>query len=791
MKKNSLIYLLSFLCYTSIAQSGVVINELMLSNSTVIADEDGDYPDWIELYNTSASPVNLENFGLSDNEGDLYKWIFPAVSIAPNSYLTIFASLKNRITGPYLHTNFKLSSSGEEVILTDPNSVIQDQISPISVAEDISYGRTTDGGSTMERLYSNTPGASNNIISSIDFSHNSGFYADTIYLSLISNIGDSIFFTTNGADPTDTSLLYTDPLILTSLLDVPDSISNIVNSPSWSAPSVDNFKAHIIKVASFSNGQISSNIYTKTIFVDPDTNSRYQNFDVISIVTDPENLFDYDSGIYVKGVHYSSSNTTWTGNYFQKGDLWEKPGNIELFNQEGKIQFSQNVGLRTHGGKGRNLPQKSLRIYPRNQYGAPRINYPILDTKDTRIFNRLVIRNSLSCWSKTIIKDECTGYICKELNIETLGANPVILFLNGEYWGIQSVREYFDSNFIEELYDLDDDSINVVIHGTGNHPTLPIDWGIVEGTNEGHIEMYDFLNNNDLSIPASYSYITQILDIESIIDYYCAEIYFNNKDWPTNNNKLWNFGTSGKWRQVLYDMDGAWQYLGTGYNALNRALSATGSAQNSPYATFLLRKLVESDEFVDGFVSRMACLMKNEFDSDTVVNAINLFKSKYESGMPEHIGRWHNPSSVSSWSSNINQMISFANGRKQSVISHVSSAFNIDFDPEDYDCLLGDTTTNPVDTTGTIDTVFASVTDEIAKGDFILYPNPSTDKYVWLDFTFNTHQIDYEVYDLMGRLLIKGLARNHQRVFLNFESGTYLVKVNFEDKNFIRKVILE
>jgi len=781
--KNVFLFLFLTMYTLCQAQSDIVINEIMLSNDGTITDEDGDYSDWIELYNNSSSTINIGNYGISDNVDNPYKWTFPSTNIAPGDHFTFFASGKDRLGGPFLHTNFKLKSDGEFLVLTDDNNNTLDIVSPVSVSTDISYGRTVDGGENFERLHSHSANLSNSNTNSIIFSHNSGFYANSINLTLTSTSGDPIYYTTDGRDPTINSTLYTSPIPLTTIL-VPDSLSELETSPYWTAPAVDDFKAHIIKSACFSGGQTSSNIYHKTIFIEPDTNARYSDFEILSIITPPENLFDYDTGIYVMGVNYSSSNTVWSGNYFQKGELWERAGHIEYFNTDGKPQFSQGVGLRTHGGKGRNLPQKSLRLYPRSEYGGHKINYPLLDHKTKRVFDKIIVRNSMSCWEKTIIKDEVTAYVCRNLEFDMLDSNPVIVFINGEYWGIQSIREYFDDNYIEEAYDLDKDSINIVLHGSGNITNgQAIDWGTIEGSNDGHIELYDFLNNNDLSIQSNYEYIKTILDIESITDYYCAEIYFNNKDWPTNNNKLWNYGTSGLWRQVIYDLDGGWSYLGNGYDLLSRALSSTGSAQNSPYATLMLRKLIESPEFKNGFIRRMACLMRYQFDAETVVESVNYFKSKYENGIDEHIARWNNPNTVANWNTNVNKLISFANSRKNYVINHFSSKFNINFDPDDYNCLptFDEEPPNP----------FPVAMEEFELDHLLIYPNPSNDHKVWLDYSFNAPEIDYQVYDLLGKFLTKGKARHHQQISLDFDSGTYIIRVIYNNKQITKKIILE
>src|SRR4051812_33851933 len=76
--------------------ANVVISEFLASNHSGIVDQDGANSDWIELHNTSAAPVNLSGWFLTDDAANLAKWQFPSVSLPGNGYLTIFAPGKNR-----------------------------------------------------------------------------------------------------------------------------------------------------------------------------------------------------------------------------------------------------------------------------------------------------------------------------------------------------------------------------------------------------------------------------------------------------------------------------------------------------------------------------------------------------------------------------------------------------------------------------------------------------------------------------------------------------------------------
>src|SRR6476469_1807851 len=139
MKKVLLIAFL-WLQARSVRGQQVVINEFMSSNSASITDEDGDHSDWIELYNSGTTSVSLKGFGLSDDASLPFKWTFPDVSIAPKGFLLLFASDKNRLAGTYLHTNFKISASGETLQLVDAAGTVLNTIPPLALAENTSYG---------------------------------------------------------------------------------------------------------------------------------------------------------------------------------------------------------------------------------------------------------------------------------------------------------------------------------------------------------------------------------------------------------------------------------------------------------------------------------------------------------------------------------------------------------------------------------------------------------------------------------------------------------------------------
>ncbi len=126
------------------AGAAPVISEFMASNDSTLADEDGDYPDWIEIYNPDAQAVDIAGWHLTDDASELNQWTFPSVSIPAGGYLVVFASKKNRATsGQPLHTNFKLKTGGEYLALVQPDGVtVATEYDPYPVQQtDVSYGQ--------------------------------------------------------------------------------------------------------------------------------------------------------------------------------------------------------------------------------------------------------------------------------------------------------------------------------------------------------------------------------------------------------------------------------------------------------------------------------------------------------------------------------------------------------------------------------------------------------------------------------------------------------------------------
>ena len=374
MNQKYLLSLLAVACFLCPQAQNVVINEVAYTNRTLIEDADGDTPDWIELYNRSNVSIDLKGFFLSDDKDDLKKWEFPSVSISANGFLLVFASGKNRNNWPDLHTSFKLGAMQENVYLSDNQGVVSDSLLVRCSPADKTLGRYPDGSSIIKVFNNPSPNASNNnsdtlhIVFQTDtlyFSHKNGFYQNPFNLELhAGNPENIVFYTLNSQDPDDRSMQYESPISIYNRTVDENRYSKIKTGNEKIKPKENVFKSNVIRAVVYNSGCPASRVSTKSYFVSENMKERYP-VPIVSITTDPDNLFDDDNGIYVAGNQL---------NFLHHGKAWEREAYWEVFDTAGNIMIEQDAGIRIHGRNSRFAPQKSLRLYAREKLGNEKFN---------------------------------------------------------------------------------------------------------------------------------------------------------------------------------------------------------------------------------------------------------------------------------------------------------------------------------------------------------------------------------------------------------------------------------
>lgn len=680
-----------------IASPSVVINEVMTSNFSTIADQDGDFEDWIELYNASDESIPLNGFGLSDSYDMPYKWVFPDVTLDPGEFLLIWASGKNRRDpADELHASFRISQAGEEILITDFNGVLLDELPPRIIRTDFSYGRYPDGTDSWYYFKKPTPGHPNTsnpypgFVEEPVFETPPGFYdGDKTIRIRHNNPAAAIYYTTDGSIPDTLSVLYSDPLTLKSRSEEPDHWSVIRTSPpegidhgyGWHPPAEPAGKAHIIRAKAFLPGYLSSETVSGSWFIETED----KDLPVLSLITPEAFFFDSKKGIYVPGAVYDSlgfGDDIWgryNANYFFRGVDWEREVSLEWF-ENGELIFGQNLGVRIHGGGSRALPQKSLRLYARNRYGESHIQHNIFPNQPFDSYKRLILRNSGQDFFRnaTMFRDAFMQTLVRDLRVTTQAYRPAVLYVNGEYWGIHNVRERYDKYFFDRVFDVSEDQLDLL---ENRH-------FVKEGSNEHYIQMISFIEKHGLEKAENYQAVSEMMDVENFIDYMIVNIFFRNTDWPGSNIDFWRYngtpeetaGKDGLWRWLVYDLDFGFGLNNTGgswdFDMISHATAENSDHySNRPWSTFLLRSLLENELFRIQFLQRFDELLNSVFRTDNMQCLIDEMAEVIRTEMPHHINRWGHPGSIEQWESNLELMKLFAKKRPEHQIAHLKDHF--------------------------------------------------------------------------------------------------------------------
>lgn len=621
--------------------SSVLLNEAMSSNANSIFDEDGDSSDWIELYNTSAAAVNLSGYFLSDNVAKPGKWRFPDILLQPHSFLLVFASGKNRYDRSELHTNFKISSAGELLLLTSPTGVTADSVWMPSLSSDQTFGRLPDGGRLWSRLSNPTPGLDNDgstiihVIPPPLLSHPSGFYDQPVLLKIAHDDPNvSLFYTLDGSLPDSNATLYTAPFYVDTTT--------------------------VLRCAAVQPDGAWSSVETATLIID-----ETFRLPVVALTTDPSNLWDADFGIYARGDNAQEKYPYKGANFWRE---WERPVHIEFFEKDRSLAFAADAGVRIFGHSSVGAPFKPLAFYARKQYGVGSFKYQFFPDKDIFEFESFMLRNSGNDWNRTLFRDAFMHKLASEINLPGQAYRPAIVFINGVYWGIQNLRERMNEHYIASNFHVDANNVDLNAWNYG--------FQVYAGDSLAFDALKDFVQQHDLADADNYRLAANMIHLGNFIDYFIMEIFCNNRDWPFNNQYMWRPRTTGgRWMWLMKDMDHGFGYeVSYDYNSLVR-----NALKDDLFPRFL-----ESPEFRQRFISRFTFLLNTLFQPDHVHGLIARIKSELEPEISRHVQRWAGvenfgapPTTKAEWEAYCDVLDQFADSRAPAVQQQLRDYFHL------------------------------------------------------------------------------------------------------------------
>lgn len=535
-----------------------------------------------------------------------------------------------------MHTNFKIST-GESVYLFDNNGVLKSKLDVLPAPSDVSVGIRPSDQSVV--LYDEpSPGEQNGsnafqgfVNNKVNFSHDGGLVSD-LMLSLSCDAGE-IRYTTDSSEPNENSDLYNSPI----------SIS-------------DNT---IVRARIFQDGYIESKIDTRSYIVDSD-----HSIPVISLVSDPENLFSDDHGIMVLGDGWFPIFPFFGSNIWED---WERPINFTLY-EDSEPTFSIDAGTKVFGGWSRGLEQRSLSIFARGHYGASEIDFPIFPQNNYSSYQALVLRNSGNDFLRSNIRDATLTSLMDGSGIETQRFRPVATYINGDYWGMYNIREKVNEHYLASRHNVDPIDIDL-IGPLGE---------LIHGSKEDYNSLMAYLTTNSLQTDEKYMYVADQVDIDNFIIYQIAQIYFDNTDWPGNNIKQWKH-KNGKWRWILYDTDfgfGTWNSNSYQNNTLSFALEPNGPDwPNPPSSTLLFRRLIYNTNFRNKFINMFADQLNSRFLPERVSAHIENVATGVASEVTAHYNRWGGD--INFHNQSIQDMKRFGNLRPTTTKGFIKSQFGL------------------------------------------------------------------------------------------------------------------
>lgn len=645
-------FIMLFSNHLSFAQ--LVINEYSCSNTNTFADNYNKYEDWIEIYNTSASSINISGYYLSDKTTNLTKWQIPVgVSIPANGRIMVICDGRDEYSGGYLHTNFKLTQTKpENIVFSNAATALIENIQLIPTQKGHSRGRTTDGANTWALFTTPTPNNTNanakqNYATTPAFSLDAGYYPAAINLSITSpDANVSIYYTTDGSEPSQTSTLYINPIPISNTMVIrAKAFSTSANIP----PSFTNSNTYIINE--------THSIATISVFGDQIDNLLNGGF------------ADADCGL----------------EYFDRANL---------------IKAEATGTADKHGNDSWAYDQRGFDFVSKDQFGTNyALKHKLFDSKDRTEFQRIIV--------KALANDnypfETEGAHIRDPYVHTLSLRgglhldvrtyePCVLYLNGQYWGLYDLRERMDdADFIEYYYNSGEKDIQMLKTWGGT-------WSEFGGTQAqtDWNTLKNYILGNSMAVQANYDYVDNLYNTKSLVDYFVLNSYVVCSDWLNWNTQWWRGlnpnADKKKWRYCLWDEDATFGHYINYTHIPNQTavadpcfpeqLGDPGSQGHVP----VLNALLNNDVFKQYYVARFADLSNTVFSCDNMLFLLDSLISQFDNEMPKQIARWGG--NMATWQSNVQQLKDFINQRcvklSQGMINcyNLTGPYNIAFDVE-------------------------------------------------------------------------------------------------------------
>ncbi len=599
------------------------ISEVMCANKSYLPGPYGDTCDWIELYNAGSRAVNLKDYALSDDSDALEQCPLPELTLAPGEYVVLMASTADTpVRKGYGVIPLNLSAQGESLYLSRQGVVEDCAIIP-AVAGDVSYGRGK-GSLEFSLLAAVTPGSANGGSAQPSQAPVAltapGTYDDVESLQITLSGPGQLYYTTGCTIPDRNSTPYTGPITITSTT--------------------------ILRVVCYEEGKDASAVADFSYIL-----NENDYLPVISLVTEPENLWGYTTGIYADGPNISSEKPYLGANFWQD---WERPCSITLFETQGTAAFTANCGLKIFGAYSRSNEKKSFACMFRSQYGEGELSYPVFGEDSLPYYESLVLRAGGQDAYYANMRDEVITSLAGEyLGLPVQAYRPVVLYLNGEYWGVYYIREKLNDQYVAGHYAMQAEDVYMCQVSQSGYPD--------------YASLINYVYSHDLSRQECYDYVASRVDIQNYTDYMIAQMWINNTD--SSNVKFFQ-NPEGKWTWAFYDTD--MSFFTAAANTIAKNLD---TQQEDVICRTLLVRLLKNEAYRDYFLERMAWQVSNVWTQENINRRIDELSGLIGEDMKKDCARWNRRYSY--WQGQVETMRSYAEKRSGYFMTYARRYFHL------------------------------------------------------------------------------------------------------------------
>ena len=609
----------------SAASRGLRLNEAMSSNSTYLTGPYGNATDWVEFYNGGTAAVELSDYCLMDGaNGQQYP--LPAMVLNPGAYTVILLSESDQnLRAGYAWLPFGLSASGDGLYLMK-NGIIEDYMILPALYGDVAWGHP-EGKQYKARIGTPTPERANGAeammsrMPAADLPQ--GAYNDVTGLSISFSGPGQIYYTTDCKEPDQHAQPYTGPIWIT--------------------------ETTVFRVIAYEEGCAGSEILDLTYLINED-----HALATVCLVAEPSDIWGNYDGIYVRGDYAKSEFPYYGANYWRDT---EQPVTASLFENDGSVGFSERCGLKIFGGFSRVQAKKSFACVFRTKFGKSSLDYPLFGDEGIGSFESFVLRGGGQDATVAKIRDEVITSLASDyLGLPVQRNRPVVLYLNGQYWGIYYIREKLNEQYVAGNFNTAKENV-----------TLTQQSGI---TVAEYTALLEYAQKHDLSDPECYAYVCSQINVDNYMDYVITQLWIENTD--LGNVKFFRT-TEMPWHWALFDTDASMR--NPARNSVEKFLSPGIVSSADTWSRLLVNRLLQNPQFRDAFLRRMAWQLENVWNEEIVVARIDLFCQLLKDDIEKECARW-NPS-VAQWEANVQKMRDFASQRNDHFVRYVQNHFGL------------------------------------------------------------------------------------------------------------------